>query len=187
MSFLSSLLRRFTRDEKGSLVFDAVIVMPMLAWGYMGMFVYWDAYRATNAVQKASYTIADLISRSQDGDGINDAYIAGMRTTFNRMLNARNPGNIRLTSYTWSGVRDRYEVIFSRSPGRGMPVLTNADLASLTDQLPIMADGDSAILLETEFFYVPPVNYGLDHNLMEQFIVTRPRFLPKLCHENFAC
>lgn len=187
MSFLSSLMRRFTRDEKGSLIVDAIIVMPMFVWGYAGMFVYWDAYRATNTVQKASYTISDLISRSQDADGINDTYIAGMRTTFNRMLNANDTGELRLTSYTWSGVRDKYEVIFSHSPGDAMPALTTADLAELTNYLPIMADGDSAILLETRLLYSPPIAYGLEDSVLEQFIVTRPRFLPKLCHEDFDC
>jgi Flp pilus assembly protein TadG len=83
MSFLRSLLRRFARDEKGSLVVEAIIVMPMFVWAYAGLFVYWDAYRSINTVQKASYTISDLISRSQAS--VNDAYIAGMATTFNTL------------------------------------------------------------------------------------------------------
>jgi len=98
MSFLSSLMRRFARDEKGSLVVDAIIVMPMFVWGYAGLFVYWDAYRAVNTVQKASYTISDLISRSQETNGIDDAYISGMRTTFNTMLDSGDAGQIRVTS-----------------------------------------------------------------------------------------
>jgi len=187
MSFLSSLMRRFRRDEKGSLLVDAIIVMPMFVWGYAGMFVYWDAYRAINTVQKASYSVSDLVSRNQSASGINDAYITGMRTAFNRMLGGGNAGEIRLTSYTWSGVRNQYEVIFSRSPGNTMPVLTTASLANLTDYLPIMADGDSAILLETRLLYVPPLAYALEPNMLEQFVVTRPRFLPKLCHVNFTC
>lgn len=187
MSFLSSLIGRFTRDEKGSLVVDTIFMMPLFAWGYFGMIVYWDAYRAENMVQKASYTISDLVSRSQDVDGIDDAYLSGMRTTFNTILNSDDAGKIRVTSYTWSAVRDRYEVIFSRAPGGELPALTTANLAGLTDYLPLMADGDSAILLETEILYVPPQGYALNENLLQQFIVTRPRFLPKLCHEDFVC
>ena len=187
MSFLSSLMRRFGRDEKGSLFVDAIIVMPMFVWGYAGMFVYWDAYRAINTVQKASYSVSDLVSRNQNTNGIDDAYITGMRTAFNRMLGGGDAGQIRLTSYTWSGVRNQYEVIFSRSPGNALPVLDNASLANLSEYLPIMADGDSAILLETQLMYVPPVAYALEPNLLEQFVVTRPRFLPKLCHVDFNC
>lgn len=187
MSFLSSLMRRFTRDEKGSLIVDAIIVMPMFVWGYAGMFVYWDAYRAINSVQKATYTISDLISRSQASTGVNDAYIAGMRTTFNTLLNSGDAGQIRVTSYIWSGVREQYEVIFSRSPNGAMPELTTPDLVGLTDHLPIMSDGDSAILVEAQLLYTPPIAYGLSDNLLEQFVVTRPRFLPKMCHVDFVC
>ncbi len=188
MSFLSSLVRRYGRDEKGSLFVDAIVVMPMFTWGYLGMFVYWDAYRAINTVQKASYSVSDLVSRNQNSNGIDDAYVAGMRTAFNRMLGGGDAGEIRLTSYTWSGVRERYEVIFSRAPGTTeMIPLTNATLNGLTEFLPIMADGDSAILLETRLLYVPPLNYALEPDLLEQFVVTRPRFLPKLCHVDFTC
>lgn len=187
MSFLSSLMRRFARDEKGSLIVDAIIVMPMFVWGYAGLFVYWDAYRAVNTVQKASYTISDLISRSQETNGIDDAYISGMRTTFNTMLDSGDAGQIRVTSYQWSAVRDRYEVIFSRAPNGALPSLTTEDLANLTSYLPIMSDGGSAILVETKLLYTPPIAYGLDPRMLEQFIVTRPRFLPKLCHVDFAC
>lgn len=185
MSFLSHLMRRFARDEKGSLFVEAIIVMPMFVWAYAGLFVYWDAYRSINTVQKASYTISDLISRTQTV--VDDAYIAGMRDTFNLMLATPDAGQVRVTSYTWSGVRGQYEVIFSRSPNAAMPELSTADMAGLTDYLPIMADGDSAILVETKLPYTPPIAYGLQPSLLEQFIVTRPRFLPKLCHVSFPC
>jgi hypothetical protein len=187
MSILSKLLRRFARDEHGTIMIDTILVLPMFVWAYAGLFVYWDNYRSINTVQKASYTVSDLISRSQDSDGINDAYIAGMRTAFNSMIGTDGSGDIRVTSYTWSDVRNRYEVIFSNSPNNAMSELTNGDLAGLTNYLPIMSDGDSAILVETKVPYVPPLAYGLDPTDLRQFIVTRPRFLPKLCHEDFPC
>jgi hypothetical protein len=65
--------------------------------------------------------------------------------------------------------------------------LTTANLADLTTHLPIMSDGDSAILVETTVPYTPPVSYGLEPSTIDQFIVTRPRFLPKLCHTSFSC
>jgi hypothetical protein len=178
-------LRRFARDEKGTIIVDAIMVMPMFIWAYAGLFAYWDAYRSINTVQKAAFTISDLISRSQGT--VNDAYIAGMRTAMNTMLDADQAGEIRVTSYRWSQPNDRYEVIFSRSPGGSMSSLNNGDLANLTDRLPTMSDGDSAILLEVEVPYVPAVAFGLEPTTIEQFIVTRPRFLPKLCHSSFVC
>ena len=68
-----------------------------------------------------------------------------------------------------------------------MTALTTADLAGLVARLPTMSDGDSAILLETRVPYTPPLSFGLEPTTIEQFIVTRPRFLPKICHTSFAC
>jgi Flp pilus assembly protein TadG len=185
MSHLKNLMRRFLREDKGSLVVEAVIIMPMFVWAYAGLFVYWDAYRSVNSVQKASYTISDLISRSQNS--VNDTYLAGMATTFNTIVGSGTAGSLRVTSYTWSALRNRYEVIFSRSPNNAMTSLTTANLATLTEHLPIMSDGDSAILIETSVPYDPPMSYGLEPATIDEFIVTRPRFLPKLCHTSFSC
>lgn len=185
MSFLTNQLRRFLRDEKGTIIVDAIIIVPMFVWAYAGLFVYWDAYRTINTVQKAAYTISDLISRSQGP--VNNAYINGMRETMNYMLNDDQVGEIRVTSYRWSQSRNRYEVIFSRAANNAMAALTTADLVNLRDRLPTMADGDSAILVEARLPYDPPMAFGLQDTTFEQFIVTRPRFLPKLCHVSFSC
>jgi Flp pilus assembly protein TadG len=187
MSFLSRALRRFLRNEDGAFLVDAVLLLPAFVWAYTGLFVYWDAYRAINTVQKASYTISDLLSRNQDVTGINDAYLAGMRTTLNTMIDADQSSKIRVTSYKWSEPNNRYEVIFSRSPDNEMTALTNTNLAAITNRLPLMSDGDSAVLLEVEVSYTPPAAFGLDPTTLEQFIVTRPRFVAKLCHVSFAC
>ncbi|MGO4907663.1 TadE/TadG family type IV pilus assembly protein [Pseudorhodobacter sp. W20_MBD10_FR17] len=187
MSFLKRISRRFFHDESGTILVDAVLLLPVLVWGYVGLFAYWDSYRTINTVQKASYTISDLLSRSQEVLGINDAYLSGMRTTLNTMIDTDQTSKIRVTSYKWSESNTRYEVIFSRSPDSAMTALTNTNLATMTDRLPIMSDGDSAVLLEVEVAYTPPVAYGLEPTTIKQFIVTRPRFVSKLCHVSFAC
>ncbi|QCO57401.1 hypothetical protein EOK75_16940 (plasmid) [Pseudorhodobacter turbinis] len=185
MSLITKALRRFTQNEEGSVIVEAVMVVPMLAWAYAGLFSYWDAYRSINTVQKASYTISDLISRSQGP--VNDAYIAGMRNTMNYMLDAGDAGQIRVTSYRWSDLDNAYTIIFSRSPNGAMPQLTDADLLTLTANLPTLADGDAAVLVETHVPYTAPMAFGLAPEAIDQFIVTRPRFLPKLCHEAEDC
>ena len=63
MDFLLTQLTRFRRDERGSVIAEMVITLPMLIWAYMAMYVYWDAFRMINSVQKASYTISDMVSR----------------------------------------------------------------------------------------------------------------------------
>lgn len=184
MSVLNSLYRRFIRDENGTAVVESIIVLPLFVWGFTGLFVYWDAYRTVNTVQKASYTISDLLSRSQSS--VNDAFINGMATTFNNIVGSGTSGEIRVTSYTWSGVRNQYEVIFSKSPNQAMDPLTTDTLAMMAQHLPIMSDGDSAVLVETMVPYKSTMAVGIP-DVINQIVVTRPRFLPKLCHTSFSC
>ena len=185
---LNALLRpfrRFHRDDRGSVTLEAMIVLPLLIWAHAALFVYWDAFRTINTVQKASYTISDLISRQQGS--VNNAYLNGMRSTMAYLMDDDQPATMRITSYRWSGNRNRYEVIWSNSNVPGKPALTTASLAALVSGLPDMSDGDSAILLETRVPYNPPLRFGLSPTDIEQFIVTRPRFLPRICHTGFAC
>lgn len=74
---LDARLRRFLRqDESGTLMAEAVLVLPFMLWSYLALFVYWDSYRAVNTVQKAAYTVSDMISR--EIVSITEAYIVGM-------------------------------------------------------------------------------------------------------------
>lgn len=184
-TFIKTCLRQFLVEQKGSVMVEVLVVMPALAWAFAGLFTYWDSYRSINTVQKASYTISDLVSRQQSA--IDDNFIRGMRDTLNYMLDADQASKIRVTSYRWSAVHDRYEVIFSRSPDEALPALATGDLALLTSRLPIMSDGDSAVLVEVEVPYAPPLHEWLSPTTIKQFIVTRPRFLPKICHADVSC
>ena len=105
----------------------------------------------------------------------------------NVMLDSDQAGDIRVTSFRWSEPNDRYEVIFSQSPESAMTALDNGALANITEYLPTMSDGDSATLVEVKIPYTPPMGFGLEPTTINQFIVTRPRFLPKICHDDFEC
>lgn len=185
MSVISKLLRRFIRREDGNVVVEAVLVIPMLAWAQAGIYSYWDQYRTITTVQKASYSISDLVSRQQGT--VNDAFIAGLKTTMEYLLDTDQTVKMRMTSYTWSDADSRYEVVWSVSPGNQMTTWNTGTIANIKQFLPDMSDGDSAVLLETAVQYTPAIDFGLAPNTIKQFIVTRPRFLPQICHDSFAC
>ena len=52
MSCLTRKLRRFACNEKGTIIVDAILVLPMFIWAYAALFAYWDAYRSINTVRK---------------------------------------------------------------------------------------------------------------------------------------
>lgn len=179
------ILRRFGRDETGTLMAEAVLVLPFMLWSYLALFVYWDSYRAINTVQKAAYTISDMISREMVS--VSDTYITGMDAMMEYLIDQDQEAKTRVSEITWSQLNDRYEVFWSRSPHNAMPALTTADLPALAYQLPVLADGDHVVLVEVEVNYTPSFNVGLNPQVLKQFIVTRPRFVPKICLTGVAC
>ena len=180
MSPYFSLMRRpfsrFLRDEGASVVAEAVIVLPLLLWAYIALFVYWDAFRSMNTVQKAAYTLSDMISRDQNRNGITSAYIDGMKQVMNYLIDENQDPHLRVSSIYWSNTNNRFEVQWSRSPNNQMTPMTTALLQGYSNAIPTMAAGDTVILVETEVDYVPAFNVGMPNQVFRQFIVTRPRF-----------
>lgn len=65
---MRNLKRRFItylRAEDGLVLAEALIMLPLLIWGLIAMFNYWDVFRTINMTQKAAYSIADLLSRQR--------------------------------------------------------------------------------------------------------------------------
>lgn len=186
MMTLDARLRRFLReDESGTLMAEAVLVLPFLLWAYLALFVYWDNYRAINTVQKAAYTISDMISREQVA--ITEAYIVGMDAMMEYLIAQDQDAKIRVSSITWSEINNRYEVIWSRSPDNAYPRLTTASVSDFAGQLPTMYPGDYVVLVEVGVSYRPAFNVGLSDQVLKQFIVTRARFVSPVCLLGAPC
>ena len=187
MRWFTSSLRRFREDQSGTLIAEAVIVLPMMLWAYLAMFVYWDAYRSINSAQKAAYTISDLISREMNTVPLTPAYITGMRDLMQYLIDDTQAVSIRVSSVTYSKTRTQLEVDWSISPDGALSALTTNTLATVQSRIPAMSDGDHAIIVETQVQYHPAFEVGLGDQVLEQFIVTRPRFNPKICMTGFSC
>ncbi len=179
MRQLHRLLRRFAMGEQGYMVVEATLMLPFLFWGYLALYSYWDAYRVMTDVQKAAYTISDLITRQQTP--VNANFINGMRLTMDSMLGVGLNTELRVTSLTWSETNGRYEVLWSSTSGTTNPQMTTPGLIPLRSQIPEMFDGDTAILVETWVDYEPAMTLGgVGDMTFEEFIVTRPRFAPSI-------
>ena len=180
-------LTRFTRREDGSVVAEGVIVLPLLIWAFIGLFVYWDAFREMNTVQKAGYTLSDVLSRQQTG--VTNAYVVGMKDLFDYLVGNENGTNsIRVTSVTRNGATERFEVHWSRTTNaERMPALNTAKLQDYIAQIPTMADNDYAVIVEVSVPYAPALDVGLGERIFTEFIVTRPRFLHCVPMDNVPC
>jgi len=184
-------LRRFRRDERGLAAAEMLMVMPIYMFCIFGTFTFWDAFDVVNRSQKAAYSVSDLVTRKQDN--VTEAYVNGMFSTMQYMMGPSLPTRTRITSVFYSEARDRYEVLWSRASTPTIPRLTTATLPELQDHLPVMHDGDALIVVEANIDFVPllrPVDWvmgNVDDGVLRHVIVTRPRFLPKICMQGVAC
>lgn len=182
-----SLLSRFRRCEKGSLSVEAVLIFPILLWGYAALFIYWDAFKTQNLNLKASYTIADLVSRWQGGitpnfmSGVNDVFQFlirsddgnDVRISVVRMIeDPGDPGGDPIMELQWSEATGDYE--------------GHADVSPIEDRLPMLPLGDELIVVETRMEWSPPFSFtleyvGLGTQDFDTFVFTTKRTIGETC------
>jgi Flp pilus assembly protein TadG len=184
MKYLPSPFKRFAREERGAILLETIIVLPILLWALFAMAAYWDIYRTINRQQKAAYAVADVIARQET---VTPAYVDAMDDVVKYMLDGDQDVKVRLTSVGFDAVTNKFVVKWSRSPGSALPALTNTTLQALTPKIPAMTASSTIMLLETEIYYVPNINVpltdamGVEPQTLKQFIVTRPRFRSRVC------
>lgn len=175
---LLARLTRFARDERGYMLVETVLMLPLLLWAFLALYAFWDAYRVATTVQKASYAISDLISRVQRP--VNAAFIDGMSRALDEMIDEELSPELRVTSVIWNEDDNEFQVQWSRTEDTTRAALTTATLQAQADQIPDMSDGDTVIVVETWVAYEPSLDVGVPDYTFGQFIVTRPRFAPQI-------
>jgi hypothetical protein len=189
MNRLKISTRRFLHDESGLVLAETLIMLPLLVWTFIALFVYWDTFRVMNVTQKATYSIADLLSRQED---VTPEFLDGLLN----VMTFLTPGlfadqRLRITSIEYCKGKEKYEVLFSRWVGGGTPlVYDNASVQALKPRIPTLEDRESVIIVETSMNYDPAFDTGvltmgrtLDRQTFTQFIVTKPRDL-RVCLES---
>lgn len=187
-TWCSSRAGAFLRREEASVSIETVIIFPLLLWAYAAMFIYWDAYKAQNVNLKATYTIADMLSREDGSKLIEPDYVDGMNSVFSYLIR-RNEGNdVRVSIVDF--VADPSDpaapatmtLCWSHATGS---YVGHTDISALQSQLPQMPGGAELIVVETRMTWSPPFNFtlepiGLDTRDMTQLVFTSPRWAPKL-------
>lgn len=181
-------MRHFRQDETGTVAIELVLVVPMLTWALLSTLVYFDVYRAESISNRASLTLADMISREQND--VDLEYVSNMRKVLQVLTDADDNPDIRVTLYRYRAVDDQYLVVWSENFGFAAP-LTDVDLVGLRGRLPLLADENRTILIETRTAYSAPFSTGmgpfagtrLDDLDFTTFTVISPRFLSTICFD----
>lgn len=171
-----SVLSRFRRDDRGSVVVEAVVILPLLVWTYTAMFVFFDAYKTENLTVKAAYTVADMISRQTTP--VNGPYIDGMNTIFGFLTDGNPQNELRVTAVhmvTGPGGVPELELQWSYTTDASkLPRM--CEVTPIEHRIPILALGDQLIVVEAVMGWQPAFNAGLGERTLYELVVAKPRF-----------
>ena len=180
---LKSLLRRFRDDTRGSVLVETVIALPMLFWATAATYEFHEVHRYQSAREKATYTIADMISREQEA--VDSNYLNRTLQVFNDMTNDSGENQIRVSVIEYNADDEEYELMWSETRGTGtLDDLTDATIADEVYRLPVLSNGQQIILVEAVSSYKPTFKVGLgDAFNIETSIFTAPRFVGQIRFE----
>ena len=182
-SHLKKLMTRLRDDTSGTIVVEMVITLPLLLWALMATFEFFEVFRYKSIRDKATYVIADMISREKPQPGwVDGTYMDNSLRLFNDIVTDRGVNQIRVTIIRYRE-SEGYTVQWSEPrPTGSMPKLTDADIQADLARIPNMNDGDELILVDATSTYIPNFNVGLGNSIP---IVSRTftsfREISKLC------
>lgn len=198
-------MRRFLHDARGNMSVDMMLMLPVLVWSLVGFFSFWDIYRVNYLAKKATFVVADIISRERAQ--VSTPFIFRYGTVFAYAIErpvalltnnaATQPIVMRVTSlgFTETESGNTTSVLWSMSsdPAR-MALHTNATLPQLDGRIPAMLDGDNIIVVETRVYWSPTFYEqfrgaaptldslaGLQTRTIDTLTTVRPRFVPRMC------
>ena len=176
------------RREEGSVSAEAVLMTPLLVWAWIAMYVFFEGLRENNINLKASYTVADLLSREEDE--VDMDYLNGMTSVFEWLSRSSGAVALRVTVVEFDdngtpgdSADDFHDKVWSRGVS-GPAELTQEQISErLTPHIPILAHDDTAIVIETWAQFQPILDMVFARTDVHNIIVTPPRFAGQLKFE----
>jgi hypothetical protein len=181
ISRIASRLRRHRRNEAGSVVVEAVFVLPLLFFAVLGTWVFFQAFRAQSINVKAAYTVSDALSR-RGGNYVTETYLDSMWKLHRFVTDSNHDTDLRISVIGWDPDDEEYYVCWSQARG-GQNALTDAGLDSYVaaERIPVLPAGEALIMVETRVAHEPIFSAGGDLAMwFEDMVVSSPRFSAQL-------
>lgn len=134
------LLRRFMMGNEGSMTVEAIIMFPLLCWAYVATFAFFDAFQARSTNLKATFTVADMISRELEA--VDAPFMEGLLDIFEFLSNSADDETwLRVTSVVCTEDCDKDSRVlvkdWSYATGDNY-TLTDVDVKNYGDRVPVM-------------------------------------------------
>ena len=186
MPHILNRFRKLCRDQSGTAVIEFMVMIPFLFTMLLAMVVYFDAYRTKNLNLKAAYTISDMLSR--ENPIVDEDYIEGLHTVFRFSVGSPQPSWIRVTKFQFD-TQDpndpndgRYIMKWSHGT-TGISDHTEASIQEIAGDIPVMAHGATALMVESQMTYIPPFQVSIGPIDFNNRVITRPRWGQGPCWE----
>ena len=183
LTYCKTLLRRFRREDEGSMLVEAVIILPTLFAAVLATFVFFDAYRNQAITIKANYTIADAVSR--ESGYITNTYMINTWTLHKLLTNSDNLTQLRVSVIEYDSDTDKHTVIWSRAKGGGLAYddVAISVIGLSANDVPVLPDSEILIVVQTSVDYEPDFSIGLGAFTFANTTFTRPRWAGRnLCY-----
>jgi len=178
MKSLRGAYDRFRKDDNGSAAVELTFMVPALALITFSMIVFFSAFRAQTHATRTATVVTDMISR--EIAPVTPAFLQGVEGLMKTMVHSDETPEFRVTAFTYDAEEETYAVAWSKHNGLGS--LDDGSLNAVADQLPVLRDGQRALLVQTAIDYTPALDVGIGSQRFENFNVTAPRFVPQLCY-----
>lgn len=162
------LAKFFGRNESGATIVEFALLAPVLLVVMLGSITAFDLFRTMQNVEKATFTVGDMLSRLKS---ISDATLADKLEFMHHVAPSSRNGGLRVSSIAKkNGI---FDLRWSESVGENVPTTPIR-----TDILPDIAEGDTVLLTES---FVPHeamfAGLGLSDITFSATAVHRPRFV----------
>ena len=175
---LKSRIAHFKEDLRGTILVEFVIISPVFIMLIAMGFEFFDAFKSYNRAQKASYTIADMVSRDTE---FGDSDMQMMHAFLDGLLPWMNgKKGLRISSLSYED--GKYSVAWSDVTKRGYKELVAKDLTGdIAGKLPDIAENDTVIVIETWVPHRPLIDlFDMSDIVWENTIVIRPRYVREI-------
>ena len=147
----TDILRRLREEEGGNVAIETMIFAPIFAGAFLALGTLWDAFSARTDSLRATYAIADSLSRTYDE--ITAAEIEELEDLFAFIARAQDPNDVAVRvslvkrALDDDGESEHNELEWSYSTASSFPA--HQTVADVQEIVPAMAVGEIVIVTET--------------------------------------